>query len=371
MSLSNSEISFLVDTMIVETILCDPPQGSGLYKRASAVGDLLGGVKGYVDKHINPNDKVASVINMLAPAVITGALGAMGFGWWRFLVGLAISVFHINVGGIFEHMYEAVKNMITGGKQVTAQEVDAAAQQAVQNNTGTVSSHEEAAKAQEDAKNFKAASTNYKLRQARMLKLAMIEYEYQTFALTKEAFSLNPLEWFRKSQGTTTSLLSTIVGWIFKVVLGSAGFMIGADFLNHLVGRPSALDPGYQEGQPGTATGPSESAAPAAPTVSQTKFPLNPSYREGAHPQPWVESIPNNEGSISNLLMGWAKEVYNGLNGREALITSSPAFQAVVDKIAWSNHAHGGDNMVFIPKMFSNKKSIVDYFIDDVAQKAQ
>lgn len=366
--MKQSEISFYVDTLIVEAILCDENPGNGLRKEASVVGDLLAKVKEYTGQHIDQNDKAGSVINMLAPGAITMALGAMGFGWWRILVGLAVSVFHINVAGIFESAWGALKGMIGGNKQVSGPEVDSMVQNAVRQNTTTISSDEEAQKAQEQAKNIPGLTTSARLRQARMLKLAMIEYDrVTTYSLTKEGLSLNPLQWFGKGQGSTSSLLGTIISWIFKVVLASAGLMVAGDVINKFLGRPNAIDKTYQAGQPEQQT----QSAPPAPRSTQTKFPLNAGYNEGAHPRPWIEQTPNNAGSISNMLVGWAKEVYSGLNGKEGLITSSPAFQAIVEQIAWYNHTSAGDNMVVIPTMYSNKKSLVDYFIDDVAQKAK
>jgi len=370
--MKQSEISFYVDTLIVEAVLCaDGVPEDGFYKKASIMGDLLSKVKGYVDSKIDPNNKVGSVVNMLAPAVISTALGAMGFGWWRILLGLAMSVFHIDVWGAFQRVWEWIKEAISGGKQVRGEDVEQQVHSAIQANTKQVSDESEAQEAMQQAQSMKAltahSSFTTKMRQARMLKLAMMEYERNSFALTKEGFSLNPLQWFSKGQSTTSSLLSTILSWIFKVVLASAGFLVAGDVINKFLGRPNSLDGTYQAGSKELGG----QAVPSAPAVSQTKFPANPSYQEPPHPSPWIEAISNDPSSIGNMLVGWSKAIYSGLDGKDSLISSSPAFQAVRDQIAWYNHSHAGDNYVFIPKIYSSRKAAVDYFIDDVAKMAK
>ena len=70
------------------------------------------------------------------------------------------------------------------------------------------------------------------------------------------------------------------------------------------------------------------------------------------------------------MLIKFANEVYDGLSNKDSVIRSSPAFQAVVYKIEWYNQASSGAPLVLIPKMFTSKKSVVDWFIDDVASKS-
>jgi hypothetical protein len=83
-----------------------------------------------------------------------------------------------------------------------------------------------------------------------------------------------------------------------------------------------------------------------------------------------IENIPNNTSSISNMLVNFAKEVYDSLNGKESLITSSSGFNVVKDRIVWYNRTSAGAPFIAIPKYFISKKHIVDYFIDEVAEKS-
>ena len=64
------------------------------------------------------------------------------------------------------------------------------------------------------------------------------------------------------------------------------------------------------------------------------------------------------------------KEVYQGLDGLESAIRSSPGFQVVAERITNFNQASEGNNVVILPSYFTSKKQIVDLFIDDVAEKA-
>jgi len=68
------------------------------------------------------------------------------------------------------------------------------------------------------------------------------------------------------------------------------------------------------------------------------------------------------------MLVGFVKEVYEGLDNQDAAIRSVPGFKTIADNIAWYNHSAAGDPIVFIPKMFVSKKQLVDHFIDQIAK---
>jgi hypothetical protein len=70
------------------------------------------------------------------------------------------------------------------------------------------------------------------------------------------------------------------------------------------------------------------------------------------------------------MLVQITKDVYGGLDGKDGIIRSSPAFQAVKDNIVWYNTHNEGSSITFIPGLFKSKKQLVDYFIDDVAKSA-
>jgi hypothetical protein len=109
-------------------------------------------------------------------------------------------------------------------------------------------------------------------------------------------------------------------------------------------------------------SGESEPAAPSGPVSTQTKYHL---LNNG--PIPSQMAISNTPQNIEDMLIQFAKDTYSGLDGKESLIKSTPGFQYVKEKIAWQNVYNPGSRTIIIPPIFSSKKQMVDYFIDEVA----
>jgi len=159
------------------------------------------------------------------------------------------------------------------------------------------------------------------------------------------------------SKGNKKSILSSIISFIFKSALSGAGLFVASGMAKKLI-LPQKEEKETVE---------PEQSAPDH-TSTQTKFKLRAGYTDLLEPKPWVESVVNSDASIEAMLLNFAKEVYDGLNGMESKIVSSPAFQQVKESIVFGNHKAAGDNIIIIPKMYKSKKHIVDYFIDDVAK---
>lgn len=356
---SNSEISFYVDSLIVETILRDEK----LIKHADTGGmvmSLIDKVKGYVGNHIDPNDKAGSLINILGPGAITMAFSSMNLSWLGMLIGLSMRVFNINVKGIISSIWGKLKSVISGDKPTSSAQVDSFVESSVQEHYQPAT-QEEAEKA---ATKMESKSFSQLIRDANFVKLAMIDYENGT--LKKEA---GFFEMFSGRKEKTAHILTRVLGWIFKIALASAGLMVAGDVVNKFLGRPNALDGTIQQGKP---VGQQTNAVPIN-TSKQKKFPVKSSYvveKYNIGDATWMERVSNDPGSIENLLIDFSKEVYDGLNGKENIIRSSPAFQVVKDRVAQYNHTSPGSPMIWLPKYFSSKKQIVDYFIDDVAERA-
>jgi hypothetical protein len=347
--MSNGDIRLLADTLIVETVLGNPS-----FIKKAGTSEVLSGIistiQSYVGEHIDQNDKVGSVLNILSPVGIFSLFGRFNFTRIGILLGLAISIFHIDVGSIIESMYNFVKDRLSQGKTITPAEIDAAAQNAVQEHTPQESDQMQA-----------NTSLAQKLTNARWVRLAMEDYDYQLFRLTKEAA---PMAASTGRAARIATVLGSILSWIFKVILISTGFMVVGDLANKLMGRPNALDHTWQAGQSGS----SSSLAPV-PISTQTKFKPNPG-QDAAQPHPWVVNVPNNADAIENMLVNMTKQVYSGLDGKEDIIRSSPTFQAVKDQIIWYNHAAVGEPFIYIPGLYPSKKALVDHFIDEVARNS-
>jgi hypothetical protein len=288
---------------------------------------------------------------MLAPAGITEIFSLFGWGKLGWLLGIGASMLHIDVASMVRPLWETVKNSLNRGQGVTPAQIDSAVSQSIQSNTADQSPAD-------DMHNRVAQD----LREARMLRLALEQYDHQMLRLTKEPSKL--LLSYAAGKAARASLIGRILGWIFKTVLMAAGLMVAGDLGAKMLGMPNALDHTWHPGQ--------QSSSPAAiptPVTTQTKFKPTGAGTEAA-PQPWSENVTNDPGSIQNMLVQFTKDVYAGLDGHESQITSSPTFQAVKSQIAWFNQAAAGEPMVYIPQMYPNKKSIVDHYIDQVANNA-
>ena len=363
MTITNRDISFYVDSLIVEAIVGDEK----LYKQAAAGGlvmSLIDKVKSYVGNQIDPNDKAGSLINILGPGVIFTAFRAFGFGWLGLLISLAMRIFHVDVAGMISSIWDKLKGLISGDKQVSSAQVDSIVQSVGQDHMKPAT-QEEADAAQ---KILTKSSFDDLMRDARLVKLTMIEYS--SGGLKKEA---GFLDMFNTRKMKTTSILVKVLGWVLKIGLASAGLMVAGDVVNKFLGRPNALDGSVQQGKPVQTDSPSGvSAAPAMPMTSQTKFKVKPTYRLESKNQgsAWIESVHNDSSSISSMLTNFAKDVYDGLDGKETVIQSTAPFQAIADRIEFFNRNAVGGGVVFIPPEFKSKKQMVDHFIDDVAEKA-
>jgi len=354
---SNREISFYIDTMIVETLLTDSYFVKFAQEESSMISGLISKVKEYFGGHFNPDDKAGSVINMLAPGVISIGLGAMGMPWIGGLLAFSASIFNIDVSAIIGSIWNGIKGIITSDKKTSSEHIDGLVDSSISSNIKPATQDE----AEKAKSTLESRNSTQLLIDAKLLKMAMIAYEKDPENFVKQA---GLLSWFSGKKNGVGNLLGIVLKWVFKIVLASAGFMIAGDIVNKVLGRPSALDGTLQNGKP------TETSDAMPVNVSmQTRFKVNPGQHT-SHRVNWIENVQNSESGISNMLMVWAKEVYQGLNDLDSIIQNTAGFQAIVESIVWQNHSSAGGPIVYIPPMFKSKKMIVDHFIDEVSEKA-
>jgi len=362
-----------------DNLILDMMSSNGLLLKQAQVGDMLSSaassIKNYVLNRINPNDKVGSVIDILAPGAITVLLRSLGFGGITAgLFGMAMSAFNIDVGGILKSIWEKIKSLLSSNPKISPQQIDQAVQTSVAENTGEFT-EDDAAKAQQvlSQSQDQQKAIAKSIRDARMVKLAIIEYEQ----LTKNAWGRRRwepgiLESIFGHRQRTGNILTTILSWVLKIIIVSAGLDVGGQLIRKFLGMSSAFDGPNPAGGPSGLSSGQSSGQTAAPVSTQTKFKVQPSYKSVTRNAPgtfWAESIRNDRPSIEEMLISFAKEVYQGLDGLESVIRSAPGFQVVAERIVNSNQASAGGNVVILPYYFHNKKEIVDLFIDDVAEK--
>ena len=360
--MSNGEISFYVDTLLVETVLGDPK----FYKKAGFLSDVLSRAKEYFGSKFNAETPAASVLNELAPGALWFTFQALGIGKWGLLLGLLMNVFHVDAYGILRSLFDKIKGTISSGKKTSSAEIDAAAQEAVQENSGDVSPQQVQQGFQtlqntppQEADDGRVYSSLELMPDAKIIRLALNQYEDQNLRLTKTA--LNFEDFFGSYKGNRakgSSLLGKIFGWVMKIALASAGLMIAGDVINKVLGRPNSFDGSYKPGQE-----PTNTPATSDTGVTQNKYPL-----KGDAPLPSSIPLVNNPENIESLIIQFAKDVYSGLDGKEQLIRNTAGFQAVKERIAWANVYNPGSRSIIMPPNFTSKKKLVDYFIDDVAK---
>jgi len=360
-----SEVSLYVDTLLVESLLTNPQ----IVKTAqgSMASGLVESVKSYFGNHIDPNDKAGSLLNIIAPGAISVVFAGLGLGWFGTLIGLAMNIFHVDIKGILSSIYDKIKSVIGGGGLMSSSQVDGIV-------SGAVSSLSKPA-TEADLKSLpagaipKAASKNSDIR---FVRIAMIMYhnEYEVTKLAAKPGESSMFSSYSEKKVATERLLSRVIGWFFKIAIASAGLMIAGDVINKFLGRSNALDGSLKDGKP---TREETGFTPPAATTTQKKFKLNPSYKMRTYNSEdgWVERYQNSNAGIDSMLVNFTKEVYQGLDGLESVIRNTTGFKVILDVILDFNYAGSGNSIVYIPRMYQTKKAIVDFFIDDVAEKVK
>lgn len=334
----NTELNFYLDTLIVQEVLLN----DNLIKKTGILSTIKDSITSYFDSHNDPNDQVGTLLNFLAPGAISVLIG----GWLGPTFGLAMRVLNIDVAGILRSLYDGIKELIGGNQHITSSQVDNLVFTTVQQNTG---------------ENLQTSSFNQQLKDAKFLKLAVINLHQNNFSVDemKKVFAAD-----RKVR--TIGILAKLLSWIFKVAISSAGLMVAGDAVNKMIGKPNAFDKTIEHGKPVDMP----VSKPSAPISTQTKFPVKSNYSDVQHNSgSWIENYPNTQSGIENMLVSFTKEVYSGLDNLDSIIKSSPKFQTTVSEILWFNHAAAGDPVVFLPKFFTSKKQLVDHFIDDISSR--
>jgi hypothetical protein len=347
----NTELQFCLDTLVLETLLSS---GEMIKTSEDIMSGLIGKIKNYVSSSIDPNNKVASILDLLAPGVLT----VLGHPVIAFIVMLAENFFGFSIGNIFMGIVDKVKGLITGGKETNSQEVDAAVESVVKANLGAEPTEADLAKFKDKDPAIDAKSS---LRDAQLVKLAFINH-------AGKAGVAGALAKLTGVQSKTGSILGSILKWVVKMVLAAGGFMILGDVATKLMGTTKA-DP-TPSGFPTLTPTHKGFAVPAAPPSSQNLFKVNPNYNEEKLNinRGWIEAVPPSQ--IGSEIVDWTQEIYPELAHMTNFIKSSARFQKTVSDIQEAN-ANNTSNITFMPSMFSSRKKVVDTFIDDLANKAK
>jgi hypothetical protein len=337
--MSKGQVKILSDMLIIEALLADPK----MRKNASVLTDLEGFVKNWISSKIDKDNPVESAVNLLTPGVVLLIFKSFGWGRLGFIIAALLDAFDFNPYEMLEPLCAEALSKIKSGEQTTSSQVmslaDSIAQQ-VSSSSGQPA---------DDGKDL--------LRHARMINLALIDFEHQNLRLLKNGFDSSQSNLYKMAalpglKAKDANLLGKIFGFIVVIILGSLGALVVGDIMRGLVGKP----PSHQVSGPG-----SLSPAPTMHVATQTKYPF-----KSNSPLPASVNGDNSKQNIENIIMQFTKDVYSGLDGKESLIMNNPKFQYIVEEISWLNRAKGY-SAVFMPTVWSTKKEMVDSFIDDVA----
>ncbi len=345
-----SSLEFYLDTLVIQAAFGNDK----LVKQAEGgvTDELISGIKNYIGSKIDNNDKLGSVINILAPGAITVMLSALGLGWVSYAVGLAMEIFHVDTDAIIHSILGDIVGKVKTQGAVSSDEIKSSVDAAFSSEISKEPTKEEIDKAELMNKAFT-------VRQALIYKISMFE-AIKEYELTKNAgiFSLT-----KGARGGTVTLLSKIIKWVFLVVFSSASLMVAGD----AVGRPNSFTGGIQGGKP------IDQAQTPPPSVSkQTLFKANTGYDKvlNSSSATWIESVAPNNSNIRNLVLDWMSEIYPETNQFEGQAANTAGFRNVVEEIQDYNAGNAAGKITYIPRMFVSKKAVVDVFIDDVASKA-
>lgn len=355
----NSKAQFHMDILVAETLLGDVR----LLKTAEEggiVSSIVSKVKDYFSNKVDPNNKVDSVMNMLAPGVISVTLGALGLPWFGRLLGLAASFFHFDIASILEGIWSKIKEALhAGGGQISSNHVDQIVKSTVQDHTAPATQEEADDAAQKAEQSGQGNEPQHEaddglalasqLRTAKLIRLAM-EDEF----INKEAASKGWFNLFSSRKGATGNLLGSILSLVFRVALSAGGLMLAGDVMRKWMGMDDHLG-GDKPGQ-----------GPSAPQQTDTSGGAGNGTVLNSSTMSWVENVTNDPGSIENMLVGFAHEMYPQLSGKDSEIRNDPKFQYLAHTISWYNHEHPGSPIIYIPRMFTTRKQLVDTFAQDI-----
>ena len=144
------------------------------------------------------------------------------------------------------------------------------------------------------------------------------------------------------------TIISTIFGFIIKAFLLSCGFAF-AGYVAKQVMKTNEETSGVQIHK-----------------STQKLFKVSPSYTLESHKTPWITDQPPSQ--IKDMLLDWMIEIYPKTEDYRSVIGRIQSFNDTVEYIENYN-IKNKLNVTYIPKVFTNKKMIVDQFIDDAASK--
>src|ERR1700722_11375015 len=158
---------------------------------------------------------------------------------------------------MLSEIVDGLKDAITGGHEISSEQVSSLASRAVSNNYGEQPTEDD----------FRKITGALSLREMQIYKLALSHAREQLHQpLHKHAQAQLFLK-FLGLKPVTASILSKVLSWIVKTVLISCGFMAAGALVEHVTGT-----------EPASSSSSSSSVAPSPAPSAQQLFKPDPSY---------------------------------------------------------------------------------------------
>lgn len=160
------------------------------------------------------------------------------------------------------------------------------------------------------------------------------------------------------------SIFSKLFVNIFKFIFKSAALFAVTSAIGKAVGIPTTFDRF-------TTKDPFAWKLQFDVTPSTLKiYPLNPSFSESINTAPWKIFGLNgkDENALKSTFIDWTQDIYQNVTPEE--IKASDDFNELVGIIRRYNGNIPYDNLTVFPEKFRTKREVVNYFINDVAEKS-
>lgn len=317
-------------------------------KLAAFDSSFFNSIKQYFENQIDPNNKIGSLINLLAPGSLTMTIARLGFPKLGFFLGTIVSALGIDLHAIYSKIFETIIGLI---KNQTATEDN------VQSIITSTISSEDSSISDEELNSLEQLST---------LSHNDVYYFHKLANLTNASL-ISKFAAKSNIKLKALQLIGKILFYFFTAALAAVGVNVAGNLVKKVFDKPNAFD---QNITPTNITDQKPKHDITTIQSKQNTFPKNPNYSEAkfnGSGTNWIENYPNTTQGITNLLIDFAKEVYEGLDNLDSQIKNNPSFNLILNYFEDYNIDSVGDNSVFIPKKYKSKKEIVDQFIDDVA----
>lgn len=318
------QLQYIADTILIESLVRE--DGKIAIAQDSSAPSPVGSLKSYVSSIFNKDKPISSIMALFTD----GLLFSLGGTKLKILYLLA-KAFGLNFQGFWHtvgtDVAEFVKEILSSGKKADASAT--------------------AAKANEIATNAVSASFTETPDQSKIKELA-------DKGMLK-AFSIEYNSNLVKTASITSKIagvLIRIVGWLIITVIGMIGL---AEITKLFSGKDSEKEETAQS------TGKLIKISPDAPSEL---FSIHRNNMSSI----WIEH--GNVEDIENILKGWIFSAYPQLKKYENLLTTSPAFQSMVDKFQERNKLASGLGMISIPRPYQRKIDIVSMIVGSFLRAA-